>query len=117
MLCSYFPDFLSMGTQPCSDLETSEGPLSSTRCRCLVESADEGTEAPAPKRSRAMSMVSEASSCACNRGIPAGLGVFDQPEHRFSTELQDARSLGVQLGRLIQAALDREGNDNDELQH
>ena len=63
-----------------------------------------------------MSMVNEASSCVRNRGIPAGLGVFDQPEHRFSTELQDARSQGVQLGRLIQAALDREDNDNDELQ-
>ena len=73
-------------------------------------------EAPVPKRSRAMSMVNEASSCVRNRGIPAGLGVFDQPEHRFSTELQDARSLGVQLGRLIQAALDREDNEKDELQ-
>ena len=105
-----------MAEQSGSDLETSEGPLSSTRCRCLVESADEGTEAPAPKRSRAMSMASEASSCACNRGIPAGLDVFDQPEHRLSTELQDARAEAAQLGRLIQAALDREYNQKDELQ-
>ena len=116
MLCTCFPDFLSMAEQSGSDLETSEGPLSSTRCRCLVESADEGTEAPAPKRSRAMSMASEASSCACNRGIPAGLDVFDQPEHRLSTELQDARAEAAQLGRLIQAALDREYNQKDELQ-
>ena len=73
-------------------------------------------EAPVPKRSRAMSMVNEASSCVRNWGMPAGLGVFDQPEHRFSTELQDARSLGVQLGRLIQAALDREYNEKEELE-
>ncbi len=62
-----------------------------------------------------MSMVNEAFSCVRNWGMPAGLGVSDQPEHRSSTELQGARLLGVQLGRLIQAALDREDNDNDEL--